>query len=165
MARVPTQTLAQTPAVEVTLFMCPAVFCNKKYKTMDGLRKHALDKHDIVVNDEYPIEVTTVRERQRARRPPRDPLVEMQEMLRQTMAQNAHRAAIQPLVIPAADAGAVVDEQERGTCKVCMDRECNALLVPCHHLICLQCAGEWLPQNRHCPLCRRFVDSVSKVFL
>ena len=47
------------------------------------------------------------------------------------------------------------------TCKVCLDRFYDCMFMPCNHLCCcLQCASAL----KQCPLCRRKIDKIIKVY-
>lgn len=39
-------------------------------------------------------------------------------------------------------------------CAICLDRKCNAVIVPCGHSICWECARRWLSSSPTCPFCR-----------
>jgi hypothetical protein len=59
------------------------------------------------------------------------------------------------------------DIQVRGedSCCVCMDKRKDAALVPCgHKVMCLACAQLLQARERKCPVCRRSIDNVVRVF-
>ena len=43
-------------------------------------------------------------------------------------------------------------------CVVCFEPT-DAVLEPCRHVLCGNCAGRWLPRSPTCPACRRVVVS------
>uniref|UniRef100_A0A2R5L6S7 Putative 3-hydroxyacyl-coa dehydrogenase n=2 Tax=Ornithodoros turicata TaxID=34597 RepID=A0A2R5L6S7_9ACAR len=50
-------------------------------------------------------------------------------------------------------------------CVVCMDEERNCVLHPCHHLCtCAQCGRMLLKRQDACPVCRRHIASIFRVF-
>ena len=50
---------------------------------------------------------------------------------------------------------------DQRTCKVCLDRLYDCMFMPCNHLCCcLQCASAL----KQCPLCRRKIDKIIKVY-
>ncbi|WAR13370.1 MYLIB-like protein [Mya arenaria] len=55
----------------------------------------------------------------------------------------------------------IVRISETYTCCVCRDNELSAVLVPCGHPTCYDCAK----QLTDCPMCRRKIDSVQRLFL
>lgn len=62
---------------------------------------------------------------------------------------------------------------EDTSCTICMERERNALLVPCgHYKFCLPCANSIMngdaiqedgPQEARCPICRDWITMVQRV--
>lgn len=55
-----------------------------------------------------------------------------------------------------------------GDCVVCMDGSATHAIVPCgHQVLCAKCAGIYGPHGEHtsCPLCRRAVGGVFKIFV
>jgi hypothetical protein len=62
---------------------------------------------------------------------------------------------------------APVDEpatDSASACSVCMDKGKNAALVPCGHLFCFSCASAVKAAGQPCPMCRKPISSVLKVF-
>ena len=51
------------------------------------------------------------------------------------------------------------------TCRVCMDREVNAIIQPCCHSICLPCGDIFKQQKKPCHICRRKIRSVQRFYL
>ena len=51
------------------------------------------------------------------------------------------------------------------TCRVCMDREVNAIIQPCCHSICLTCGDIFKQQKKPCHICRRKIRSVQRFYL
>ncbi|XP_029826236.2 L-carnitine dehydrogenase [Ixodes scapularis] len=50
-------------------------------------------------------------------------------------------------------------------CVVCMDEERNCVLHPCHHLCtCAACGRVLLKRQDACPICRRHITSIFRVF-
>lgn len=50
-------------------------------------------------------------------------------------------------------------------CVVCMDEERNCVLHPCHHLCtCANCGRMLLKRQDACPICRRHISSIFRVF-
>ncbi|KAK8762170.1 hypothetical protein V5799_026561 [Amblyomma americanum] len=50
-------------------------------------------------------------------------------------------------------------------CVVCMDEERNCVLHPCHHLCtCAACGRMLLKRQDACPICRRHITSIFRVF-
>ncbi len=45
-------------------------------------------------------------------------------------------------------------------CRVCLSRECDAVMVGCGHLLCAQC-GEAVRQR--CPFCRK-ASAIKKIY-
>ena len=52
-----------------------------------------------------------------------------------------------------------------GECCICKDGPATCALVPCGHwCVCDACGGSWRDWCVTCPLCRRQVDGVMKIF-
>ena len=47
-------------------------------------------------------------------------------------------------------------------CRICMDRQKNACLVPCGHTLCLKCAKRF--DDRECPFCKKIVSLSVETF-
>jgi len=59
-------------------------------------------------------------------------------------------------------AAALAEAQE---CVVCMEQEKSYVLVPCGHaVVCKSCAEDIVAMSRECPVCRRSVEQVIKLF-
>lgn len=55
----------------------------------------------------------------------------------------------------------VVDEEDENLCVVCLEKPISHVLIPCGHMcVCEDCAGKL----HECPLDRRVIDSVTKVY-
>jgi len=58
--------------------------------------------------------------------------------------------------------GAAAGGANQEVCCACMDREANALLVPCgHRTVCVGCARKLVPPR--CPVCRYEVQQISVI--
>ena len=65
-------------------------------------------------------------------------------------------------------------DMEDTSCIICMERERNALLVPCGHFkFCLNCANRLVngdaiheegPQEARCPICNDWINMVQRVY-
>lgn len=52
--------------------------------------------------------------------------------------------------------------REARQCKICMDAEVGAVLLPCGHLVaCVDCA----PSLKDCPVCRQPIKATIRTFL
>lgn len=52
--------------------------------------------------------------------------------------------------------------REARQCKICMDNEVGAVLLPCGHLVaCVDCA----PSLKDCPVCRQQIKATIRTFL
>ncbi|XP_072163173.1 probable 3-hydroxybutyryl-CoA dehydrogenase [Diadema setosum] len=50
-------------------------------------------------------------------------------------------------------------------CAICMDRNRDCLLCPCHHLVtCYECAKSLLNRQDCCPICRKEISEIIRVF-
>jgi len=50
-------------------------------------------------------------------------------------------------------------------CAICMDRHRDCLLCPCHHMVtCTECAKSLLNRRDGCPICRKEITEVIKVY-
>ena len=49
------------------------------------------------------------------------------------------------------------------TCQICFDATVRSVLVPCGHMMCLECTAK--TRASKCPFCRRKVQQVVKTFL
>ncbi|VDH98795.1 uncharacterized protein LOC143055197 [Mytilus galloprovincialis] len=50
-------------------------------------------------------------------------------------------------------------------CSICCDRERNAVIVPCIHTFCLECALQIEGMGQDCPQCRGTIEDVKEMFL
>ena len=65
------------------------------------------------------------------------------------------------LALPLPDERISVEQE----CIICMDQERDCLLCPCHHLATCQACGDLLLQRKDsCPICRKNIDTIIKVF-
>ena len=55
----------------------------------------------------------------------------------------------------------VLQIQAEHTCKICLDRETDVVLLPCGHICCCKSCGHAL---RRCPLCRVQLKEIVKIF-
>ncbi|XP_070577574.1 probable 3-hydroxybutyryl-CoA dehydrogenase [Ptychodera flava] len=73
--------------------------------------------------------------------------------------QLGHMGNIAP---PQDDELAVINDHD---CAICMDRPRDCLLCPCHHLItCMECAKSLLNRKDFCPICRKDITEILRVF-
>ncbi|CAC5389974.1 unnamed protein product [Mytilus coruscus] len=50
-------------------------------------------------------------------------------------------------------------------CTICMDREKNAVILPCGHTTCMECATEvYLKSNQRCPICRADIEDINPLY-
>ncbi|CAC5389972.1 unnamed protein product [Mytilus coruscus] len=50
-------------------------------------------------------------------------------------------------------------------CTICMDREKNAVILPCGHTTCMECATEvYLESNQRCPICRADIEDMNPLY-
>jgi len=60
----------------------------------------------------------------------------------------------------------IVVVNDAKTCVVCMDKDVNAILIPCGHLgLCIECAKEIDSNSGFCPICRQKIESFMRVYL
>ncbi len=62
----------------------------------------------------------------------------------------------------------VDDDNNDRTCVVCMANVRNAAFVhgeDSHVICCIECAAEIFKQGKSCPLCKRTIERVLKIFL
>ena len=63
------------------------------------------------------------------------------------------------------DDSASYKEGAERDCAICMDRPRGCLLCPCHHMItCFECAKSLLNRRDGCPICRKDITEVLKVY-
>jgi hypothetical protein len=80
------------------------------------------------------------------------------------------RSPVHENVAPALGQGTTVraegerQEREAMTCVVCLDRERDALLMPCRHsVLCLMCAFQVRECSGECPYCRRGIEDIMEL--
>lgn len=57
-------------------------------------------------------------------------------------------------------------EREDKLCVICQDKEKCMMILPCRHLcICQDCQNPLQSRNLHCPICRKKVNQIVKVYL
>ena len=50
-------------------------------------------------------------------------------------------------------------------CAICMDRIRDCVLNPCHHMVtCSECAKSLLNRRDGCPICRKEIGEIIKVY-
>ena len=50
-------------------------------------------------------------------------------------------------------------------CAICMDRQRDCLLCPCHHMVtCTECAKSLLNRRDGCPICRKDILEIIRVY-
>ncbi|XP_052083992.1 uncharacterized protein LOC127721296 [Mytilus californianus] len=50
-------------------------------------------------------------------------------------------------------------------CTICMDREKNAVILPCGHTTCMECATEvYVGENQRCPICRADIQDINPLY-
>lgn len=50
-------------------------------------------------------------------------------------------------------------------CRICFDKKIDVVLTPCgHHCLCQNCANLVKSKNQGCPICRKKIDQVVKVY-
>lgn len=65
----------------------------------------------------------------------------------------------------AIDLDAEVFSSREKDCVVCMDEERNCVLLPCHHMCtCTTCGRLLLKRQDSCPICRKHISSIFRVF-
>ncbi|XP_078001048.1 putative 3-hydroxybutyryl-CoA dehydrogenase [Glandiceps talaboti] len=75
------------------------------------------------------------------------------------MPQLGHMGNLAP---PQDDELATLNDRD---CAICMDRQRDCLLCPCHHLItCMECAKSLLNRKDFCPICRKDITEIVRVF-
>ncbi|XP_068681658.1 tumor susceptibility gene 101 protein-like [Montipora foliosa] len=53
----------------------------------------------------------------------------------------------------------------QGDCIICMEKKSDSVLIPCGHLgVCLRCANELKRTTTVCPVCRKNIDQVIRVY-
>ncbi|XP_068729626.1 tumor susceptibility gene 101 protein-like [Montipora capricornis] len=53
----------------------------------------------------------------------------------------------------------------QGDCIICMEKKSDSVLIPCGHLgFCLRCANELKRTTTVCPVCRKNIDQVLRVY-
>jgi len=67
---------------------------------------------------------------------------------------------------------AVANAEDAMKCIICLNKGRDTLFSPCHHLVTCDGCSKLLPlqtgvtgSSRHCPLCRRAISKVTRVFL
>lgn len=101
----------------------------------------------------------------RTRRPPIAPRCTLPDLANQDILCSTLTAELEALGGSAScSSGGLVALRERD-CVVCMDEERNCVLHPCHHLCtCSQCGRMLLKRQDACPVCRRHISSIFRVF-
>ncbi|CAC5417623.1 unnamed protein product [Mytilus coruscus] len=61
--------------------------------------------------------------------------------------------------------GLKIDKDSSRKCTICMDREKNAVILPCGHTTCMECATEvYLESNQRCPICRADIEDINPLY-
>ncbi|CAH1792547.1 unnamed protein product [Owenia fusiformis] len=65
---------------------------------------------------------------------------------------------------PSEEENLSINDNERD-CAICMDRQRDCLLCPCHHMVtCSECAKLLLNRRDGCPICRKDITEIIKVY-
>ncbi len=84
-------------------------------------------------------------------------LITFEEESSTTQPVQRQQAIIEPTAPP--------KEEEDNDCSICMERQCNAALVPCGHLkFCYECGDHLVKANKECPYCRQPVTMCMKIY-
>ena len=50
-------------------------------------------------------------------------------------------------------------------CAICMDKDRNCVMRPCHHMVtCYDCAAMLINRRDGCPICRKDILEIIKIF-
>ena len=67
---------------------------------------------------------------------------------------------------PTYKAGTLNDKMQNLECSICLDNPVNTIVIPCGHLcMCWGCAETILSGSQQCPICRRHVRAVNRVYI
>lgn len=71
-------------------------------------------------------------------------------------AQEGHGALLPAAAAAAAGGGGggSAREEQSHDCSICMNTLRRPVILPCNHMFCEDCIGEWLQDHSSCPLCR-----------
>lgn len=70
-----------------------------------------------------------------------------------------------PSSVPATPTGVDSSQEDSGECKVCCERAVNCVLYTCGHMcLCYTCATVIQQQRGECPICRRQISDIIKVY-
>lgn len=68
-------------------------------------------------------------------------------------------------VAPAQDTDEVSLPENDKDCAICMDRQRDCLLCPCHHMVtCAECSKSLLNRRDGCPICRKEITEIIRVY-
>lgn len=63
-------------------------------------------------------------------------------------------------LLVAATPDAMDEEEEQAGCEICMDRQCDTVLIPCRHALCYPCSQRIKAEaSGRCPFCRDSIQS------
>jgi len=57
------------------------------------------------------------------------------------------------------------DDERRLSCKICMEKEADTVLLPCCHLFCCTDCNDKLGSDKGCPVCKMKVENIFKIFI
>ena len=70
-------------------------------------------------------------------------------------------AQIQKRMKDLEDANAML--KEKLSCKVCREKDVDAVIKMCNHCVCSQCGTGCKDNGRICPVCRQHIDGLEKI--
>ncbi|UYV71724.1 NEURL1B [Cordylochernes scorpioides] len=75
-------------------------------------------------------------------------------------------SSLPTLEIPAVEAAASLEDASRlGECILCCEQEINSIFYDCGHAcMCFQCAKEQWSKSNQCPMCRRAIKDVIRIY-
>jgi hypothetical protein len=88
----------------------------------------------------------------------REPISQRPSIVDEWVLLNSHAQQTVANVDPSAERQ-TVNESQKMTCSICVTRPVSQCFVDCGHLVCKECALEWLREHHHCPNCRTAVMS------
>ena len=173
-------------------YLCPELNCNRKYKTHDRIVIHLLDVHNVVLQDELtPVEVTKENikkendknrinrikeieennkkanelaqkeliEKYKEIELKRIHQVELELKIKNDKLENEKNMTEYDLMIKKR----IIDNGD--LCCICYTEMADTALIPCgHRNYCYECAG-LLNKQKGCPVCRKAITTISKIFL
>lgn len=156
-------------------YVCPFPDCVKQYKTPGGYLNHQTRVHN-VMNPVLPNQSQVQNPNQNNQHPDLQLKEAVDEGWDKDQLELALKISLKDSynkqgLMPNDEEMEKLNEEHHGVknCRICLSCKSEVALVPCGHMICCNDCGKTLLSqekcNRRCPVCRKVVRCIMKIYL